>query len=59
MTKKFPTSGTVTFTAVGATGAAYHGALRVYPACYLNMDTPQRTLVPGGAVGGGITTVDF
>ena len=32
---------------------------QVYPACYLNMDTPQRTLVPGGAVGGGITTVDF
>jgi hypothetical protein len=59
MTKKFPTTGTVTFTAVGATGSQYHGTLQVYPACYLNLGTPQQALVPGGQVGGGSTMVVF
>jgi hypothetical protein len=59
MTKKFPTSGTVTFTAVGTTGAAFHGTVQVYPACYVNLGTPQQTLVPGGQVGGGTTLIVF
>jgi hypothetical protein len=59
MTKKFPTTGTLTFTAVGATGSQYHGTLQVYPACYVNLGTPQQTLVPGGQVGGGSTMVVF
>jgi hypothetical protein len=59
MTKKFPTTGTVTFTAVGAAGSQYHGTLQVYPACYVNVGTPQQTLVPGGQVGGGTTMVVF
>jgi hypothetical protein len=59
MTKKFPTSGTVTFTAVGTTGAAFHGSVQVYPACYVNLGTPQQTLVPGGQVGGGTTLIVF
>ena len=59
MTKKFPTTGTVTFTAVGTAGSQYHGTLQVYPACYLNLGTPQQSLVPGGQVGGGTTMVVF
>ena len=59
MTKKFPTTGTVTFTAVGSAGSHYHGTLQVYPACYVNLGTPQQTLVPGGQVGGGTTMVVF
>ena len=59
MTKKFPTTGTVTFTAVGTTGSQYHGTLQVYPACYVNLGTPQSVLVPGGQVGGGTTMVVF
>ncbi len=59
MTKKFPTTGTVTFTAVGATGSQYHGTLQVYPACYVNLGSPQQALVPGGQVGGGSTMVAF
>ena len=59
MTKEFPTTGTLTFTAVGATGSQYHGTLQVYPACYVNLGTPQQTLVPGGQVGGGTTMVVF
>jgi hypothetical protein len=59
MTKKFPTTGTVTFTAVGATGSQYHGTLQVYPACYVNLGSPQQALVPGGQVGGGSTMVVF
>lgn len=59
MTKKFPTLGTVTFTAVGTSGSQYHGTLQVYPACYVNLGTPQQTLVPGGQVGGGSTMVAF
>jgi hypothetical protein len=59
MTKKFPTTGTVTFTAVGATSSQYHGTLQVYPACYVNLGTPQQALVPGGQVGGGATMVVF
>ena len=59
MTKKFPTSGTVIFTAVGATSDGFHGTLQVFPACYMYMGTPQRVLVPGGAAGGGTTTVEF
>jgi len=59
MTKKFPTNGTVTFTAVGTTGAALHGAVQVYPACYVNLGTPQQTLVHGGQVGGGKTMIVF
>ena len=59
ITKSFPTSGTVTFTTVGTTGAAFHGTVQVYPSCYLNMGTPQQTLVPGGQVGGGTTLVVF
>lgn len=59
MTKKFPTSGTVTFSAVGTTAAELHGTVVVYPACYLNFGTPQQTLVPGGQQGGASTTVVF
>ncbi|HXA35645.1 MAG TPA: hypothetical protein VNW26_04880 [Steroidobacteraceae bacterium] len=59
MTKTFPTNGTVTFTAVGATGAALHGAVQVYPACFVNLGTPEQTLVPGGQVGGGKTMIVF
>jgi hypothetical protein len=59
MTKKFPTTGTVTFTAVGTAGSQYHGTLQVYPACYVNVGTPQQALVAGGQVGGGTTMVVF
>jgi hypothetical protein len=59
MTKKFPTTGTVTFTVVGKTGSQYHGTLQVYPACYVNVGTPQQALVAGGQVGGGTTMVVF
>jgi hypothetical protein len=59
MNKKFSSSGTVTFTAVGATSADYHGSVQVYPACYMNLGTPQESLVPSGKTGGGTTTVVF
>lgn len=59
MTKKYPTTGTITFTAVGTVGSQYHGTLQVYPACYVNLGTSQQTLVPGGQVGGASTMVVF
>jgi hypothetical protein len=59
MTKKFSSTGIITFTAVGRASADYHGTLQVYPACYVNLGTPQQTLVPSGKVGGGTTLVVF
>jgi hypothetical protein len=59
MTSKFPSTGTITFTAVGTTAADYHGTLQVYPACYVNLGTPQQTLVPSGKVGGGSMVITF
>jgi hypothetical protein len=59
MNKRYATSGTVTFTAVGAAPADYHGTVQVYPACYVRLGTPQESLVPGGPSGGGATTVTF
>jgi hypothetical protein len=59
MTKKFASTGTITFTAVGTTAAGYHGTLQVYPACYVNLGTAQQTLVPGGKVGGGTVMIVF
>jgi hypothetical protein len=59
MTKKFPSTGTVTFTAVGKTDADFHGTIQIYPACYVNLGTPQQTLLPSGRVGGGTTEIVF
>ncbi len=59
MNKKFLSKGTITFTVVGKTNADYHGALEVYPACYVNLGTPQEKLIPSGGVGGGKTIVEF
>lgn len=59
MNKKFLTTGTVLFTAVGSTAAEYHGSLQLSPACYLNLGTPQQSLVPGGKPESGAATVDF
>jgi hypothetical protein len=57
MNKKFSSTGTVTFTSVGANSADYHGSVQLYPACYLNLGTPQETLVPSGKTGGTVMVV--
>jgi hypothetical protein len=59
MNKNFPTQATITFTAVGQTSEGSHGVLQVFPGCYKCMGTPQEVLIPGGADGGGTTTVEF
>jgi hypothetical protein len=59
MNREFPSKATITFTAVGATSADYHGTLQAYPACYLNLDGAQETLIPSGQARSGTTKVVF
>jgi len=59
MNKNFSSKATITFTAVGATDAEYHGRLQVYPACYRDMGTPQQSVVPSEQVGAGTILIVF